>query len=114
MAYNVVIIVTGPCLKPGLPMMLRSPKKGEPKTINTGISVPETFYKVFIYKDENGKLQIEAYMVGQNVKQSLKKNGYADVADERAAEKVPLSEAESEGSWKLGGTASLEKLLSVK
>jgi DNA/RNA endonuclease G (NUC1) len=91
--------------------MMRAAKKGAAKTINTGISVPQEFYKVFVYKDENGALQTEAYLVGQNVKQSLKKNGYADGADERAAEKAPLSEAEEEGHFNLGSKADLEKLL---
>jgi DNA/RNA endonuclease G (NUC1) len=91
--------------------MMRAPKKGEPKTINTGISVPEAFYKVFVYDDENGALQIEAYMVTQHVRQGLKKNGYTDVADERADEKVALADAETEGHFTLGNTAVLEKLL---
>jgi endonuclease G len=111
MAYNRVVIVTGPCLGPGLPLMMRSPKRGAAKTINTGISVPEEFYKVFVYKDETDVLRVEAYIARQNVRQSLKKNGYADVADERKAEKVRLDDAEAEGHFTLGDMAALKKIL---
>jgi DNA/RNA endonuclease G (NUC1) len=111
MAYNKVLIITGPCLEPGLPTMKKALKRRAPKTFDTGISVPKEFYKVFAYVDEKGALQVEAYIAGQNVRRSLKKNGFANVADERAAEKVPIANAEARGHFTLGKAADLKKYL---